>query len=166
MTERAGHVAARRRITLPALLLGVLALSACSAPGSGGGGGAPAVTSPDEVSSDAEGGARCVPASEAAVEAVSAGLEGDASLRDAYTVRSRDYNRAYFLSGVVLGGEGGEQIATWAMTDPDPSGTLIFAVTEPAKRLSDFSDAGGSFSGTDDGVAESQECTSAESLSE
>jgi hypothetical protein len=120
------------------------------------------VTSPDDVASEADGAARCVPASPAAVEAVSSGLEGAATLSDAWIVRSRDYNRAYFLSGEVLGGAGGEQIATWAVTDPDPSGTLVFSVTEPAKRLSSFSDAGGSFSGTDDGVAESQECASTE----
>jgi hypothetical protein len=147
------------------MVLGVLALAGCAAPGSGDGGGdAPVVTSPDDVAKDAEGAARCVPASPAAVEAVTSGLEGDATLRDAWIVRSRDYNRAYFLSGEVSGGAGGDQIATWAVTSPDPTGTLVFSVTEPAKRLSDFSDAGGSFSGTDDGVTESQECASTEGV--
>lgn len=140
-----------------------LGLAGC---GSGAGEDAAAVTSPDQLPTTAEGAERCLPASEAAVAAITDGLEAGTTLVEPYIVRSRDYNRAYFVSGRVEGAPGGEQLATWAVTDPEPSGTLVFAVTEPAKRLSSFSDAGGSFSGTDDGVGVSQECASAESLSE
>lgn len=132
--------------------------------GSGDDSGAAPVTSPDDIPTTVTGTDRCLPASAAAVAAIESGLEAGTSLRDVYIVRSRDYNKAYFVSANVEGAPGGEQIATWVVTDPEPDGTLVFSVTEPAKRLSDFSDAGGSFSGTDDGVSESQECVSGESL--
>lgn len=143
-------------------MAGALSTAACG--GSGDGSAGDEITSPDDIPTTATGADRCLPASDAAVAAIVEGLKKGVSLRDVYIVRSRDYNRAYFVSANVEGGPGGEQIATWAITAPEPTGTLVFAVTEPAKRLSRFSDAGGTFSGVDDGVTESQECVSQESL--
>jgi len=139
-----------RRALVAALLVlavgGVLA--GCSAgPGSGSPGGADTVA----------GVGRCEPASDSAVTAISDGLRNGLTLTNAYIVKSNDYNAAYFLSGRIQGASG-EPIGTWALADPEDVGSLLFSVTEPAKRNSRFSDANGSFSGSDDGVSQSQGC--------
>ena len=104
---------------------------------------------------------RCSPASVAVFETISEGLDTGLSLIDAAIVKSEDYTSAYFVSARIVGASG-EPIATWVVTDPEEVGDLVFSVTEPAKRNSDFSTANNSFSGSDDGVAESQECAEIE----
>ena len=104
---------------------------------------------------------RCSPASVAVFETISEGLDPGLSLIDAEVVKSDDYTSAYFVSARIVGASG-EPIATWVVNDPEEVGDLVFSVTEPAKRNSNFSTANNSFSGSDDGVAESQECAEIE----
>lgn len=103
----------------------------------------------------------CVPASGAVFETISGGLEPGLSIEDPQVVMSDDYMSAYFVSARIVGASG-EPIATWVVNDPEDVGDLVFSVTEPAKRNSTFSTANNSFSGSDDGVAESQGCAEIE----
>lgn len=117
----------------------------------------PAAPSPDDVATDAQGVDRCVPANEKLVAAISDELAGQNSISNAWTVRSRQFDSVYFTSAVAGGQVGqGEETATWASLSPE-GGQFLFAVTDLAKGLGDFA-VDDTFSGSDDGVRESQRC--------
>ncbi len=129
-------------------MVGVAALATVAGCGFGGG---------DDDGEEVVSESRCVPATVNVFETISEGLDPGLSIVDAQVVQSEDYTTAYFVSARIIGASG-EPIATWVVTDPEEPGDLVFSVTEPAKRNSEFSTANDSFSGLDDGVAESQEC--------
>lgn len=147
-----GFVTNRGRARRLGALLATGAACLAIATGCGIGGG-----DDDDGGGGAMSESRCVPASGTLFETITGGLDPGLSIEDPNVVKSDDYMSAYFVSARIAGASG-EPIATWVVNDPEDVGDLIFSVTEPAKRNSSFSTANNSFSGSDDGVAESQGC--------
>lgn len=108
------------------------------------------------------GKSRCRKVPRATVEARSAGVEPGLTVGEARAVRSKDFERAYFVS-IELDGRGLEDagdVATW-VTNRLKGGGSIFSVGTIANEFSDWGDGGttdAAFSLSDDGAQESQDC--------
>ena len=105
---------------------------------------------------------RCISVPKSRVDNIAEGLtvSGGGTLRNAWAVRSRDFERVYFVSAEIDGPgmEGDGEIGTWATNRLDETG-LTYAVSGIAKEFSDWGAAGSpDFSMSDDGARESQEC--------
>lgn len=130
------------------------------------GASAAAITTPRpaSTSSTSSPGGRCLAVSRALVGIISEGLTGSGSIREAWAVRSRDFEQTYFvaadLQGPSLGGS--DEIAVWVSNRLDGSG-LIFSVNGLAGSFSDWGDGGrteAGFSMSDDGAREAVSCVS------
>jgi len=108
--------------------------------------------------------ARCESVSEEVVAALASGLtvQGGGTLRDAWAVRSNDFENVYFVAAEIDGPgiEGDGDIGVWTASDPSSPGGH-YSVNAVAKEFSDWGDGGATtagFSLADDGVSESRDC--------
>jgi hypothetical protein len=108
---------------------------------------------------------RCVSVDRSLVEAIATGLtvSGGGTLRDAYAVKSDDFQKVYFVSAEIDGPgiEGDGDVGTWATNSLEAGGGLILAVDGIANEMSDWADGrktDAAFSLSDDGVDESRAC--------
>lgn len=135
----------------------VLALVALALAGCGGEDEAAAPTASAAPAPSPEPSA-CAPARPALVSAIATGLEDGLSLRNGQVVRSGDYERVYMVAAVIEGpGFDGGEAAVWATNRANDPG-LIYSVDALAAEFSDWGDAGGRFSGADDGVERAESC--------
>lgn len=108
---------------------------------------------------------RCVPVSQPKLDAIASGLTvtGGGALRDAWAVRSSDFEKVWFVSAEIDGSgiEGDGDVGTWATNEISSEAGLIYSVGGIANEFSDWGDGGATdagFSLSDDGAGESAEC--------
>jgi hypothetical protein len=115
----------------------------------------------EPASTQAPTSAQCKRAKMALVAAINGGMQGGARFKKAYFVKSDDFNKAYFVSGVLSGpGLGSDNVATFVTNSPSGGG-LINAVGGFAHQFSDYGDGektDAHFSQSDDGYSASQDC--------
>ena len=105
---------------------------------------------------------RCQPAPAILLDSIAEGLtvDGGGGLRNGWTVRSNDYQQAYFVAAEITGPGMDGTVGIWVTTDPSNPG-LIFAVDTFAKEFSDWGDGGSTdaaFSQASDGAREAKAC--------
>jgi hypothetical protein len=102
-------------------------------------------TAPDEDEGDEDGGKRCLDVSNALKRAIAEGLTvtGGGRLGNAAAVRSRDFEKVYYVSADILGSgiEEGDAVGTWATNSLRPGGGLIIAADSIAREFSEWGDA-------------------------
>jgi len=109
---------------------------------------------------------RCRRAPKALVQAIESGLTvtGGGGLRRGWMVRSRDFEKVYFVAAVIADATGAKQgIGLWATDRGYREYGTIFAVNGFANEFSDWGDGGktdAQFSQFDDGATEAESCAS------
>lgn len=110
---------------------------------------------------------RCVVVRPVILRAIEEGLtvSGGGSLRNGRAVRSRDFERAYFVAAEIQGAgmEGRGDIGVW-VTNRLNEARGFFSVNGSANEFSDWGDGGrtdAAFSMSDDGASEAEECARA-----
>ena len=87
-------------------------------------------------------------------------LEGKATLRGAQAVRTRDYERVWFVAADIQapGLEGSDDVFVWATQSVDQMGSWINSVRGGSETVSKWPNDYG-FTTADDGAREAKECT-------
>ena len=102
--------------------------------------------------------ARCERAPQAILDKISEGLTiaGGGSLSNGWAVRSKDYEKVWFVAAELTGeGIPASTMAIWATNSLNGDG-MIFSAGAMAKEFSQWGP--GSFSSTDDGAQEAIRC--------
>jgi len=101
----------------------------------------------------------------ALVRGIATGLEvqGGGKLRNAWAVKSEDFESVYFVSADVQGPglEGDDDLATWGTNRLEVGGGLIFPVDSAAQEFSDWGDGDttdANLTMDDEGAELSQDC--------
>lgn len=105
---------------------------------------------------------RCQPAPAILLDSIAEGLTvtGGGGLSNGWTVRSADYEQAYFVAAEITGEGMGGSIGLWITNDPASPG-MLFSVNAFAKEFSQWPDGGNTdaaFSQSDDGAREALDC--------
>lgn len=157
------------RITIAIVPIAVIVLAACGAgtptvaPAA-----IPAIATPQPVATTppqptAAPASRCQPATTVLLDSIAEGLTvtGGGSLRNGWTVRSDDFQKAHFVAAEITGEGMDGTIGLWVTNDP-ASPQMLFSVNAFAKEFSDWADGGSTdaaFSQSDDGAREAIDCT-------
>ncbi len=102
---------------------------------------------------------RCLDADQA-LEFVREGLDASVDISEGSAVQSDDFERAYFVAGIIDGGRHDGAVAVWATNDMFDRGS-IYSVNREALDVSDWGDGGATdaaFSLADDGAEEAIDC--------
>jgi hypothetical protein len=119
--------------------------------------------------SDEDGGSRCLRVSNALKRGIAEGLtvDGGGRLGRAAAVRSKDFERVFYVSADILGPsiEEGDAVGTWATNSLKVGEGLIIAADSIAREFSDWGEAAGEGSPAaevrgleNDGAQESRDC--------
>lgn len=105
---------------------------------------------------------RCQPAPAILLDSIAEGLTvtGGGSLRNGWTVRSDDFEKAHFVAAEITGAGMDGTVGLWVTNNPN-NPTMLFSVDAFAKEFSDWGDGGSTdaaFSQIDDGAKEARNC--------
>lgn len=105
---------------------------------------------------------RCQPAPAILLDSIAEGLtvNGGGGLRNGWTVRSDDFEKAHFVAAEITGEGMTGTIGLWVTNDPASPGAL-FSVNAFAKEFSDWADGGSTdaaFNQANDGAREAIAC--------
>lgn len=164
----------KRRRTLWVILGASIAICLCLAVVAIIGNGAPSAT-PADQSTPAVAAAtatrraatptpasRCQPAPAILLDSIAEGLTvtGGGGLRNGWTVRSDDYQKAYFVAAEITGEGMGGSVGVWVTNDPASPGSIL-SVNAFANEFSDWGDGrstDAAFSLSSDGAQEAIVC--------
>lgn len=106
---------------------------------------------------------RCHPASPALVQRLRDGLKPGVSLTYVNTVKSNDFQRVWFVAGLLTGsGIPAKTVGLWAVNDVTGGG-LTYSINGTAKSFSTWGDGGktdAKMTGKDDGAQDAIKCAS------
>lgn len=105
---------------------------------------------------------RCQPAPAILLDSIAEGLTvtGGGGLRNGWTVRSDDFEKAHFVAAEITGEGMSGTVGLWVTNDPASPGTL-YSVNAFAKEFSDWADGGSTdaaFNQANDGAREAIDC--------
>jgi hypothetical protein len=108
---------------------------------------------------------QCEAAAPALLAAIGNGLTvtGGASLANGFVVKSRDFQKVYFVAARITGAGMSDTVGLWATNDPSGGG-FVYSIDAFAREFSDWGDGSKTdahLSESDDGGAAAKACAKA-----